>query len=90
MSQVDSLRFRHQAEHLSVAVEDPWSASFADLEGGFAIPIKEYNGRLSSWVLVREFDSRRSVPFDVDHRNKAVRQDSLDGRPSFKILKLRH
>ena len=83
MGQVDPLRFRDQTKHLSVAVETPWPTSFADLQGGLAIPIEEHDARLSRRVFVRKLDSRRAVPFDVDHRDQAIGHNALDGGSSF-------
>src|ERR1017187_2739709 len=90
MSEVDPVRLRDQPEQLPVAVEAPRPTGFGDLQSGFAIPVKEYDVGLPGGIFICEFDCRRPVPFNVDHRDEAILKDSLDGRPSFKILKFGH
>jgi hypothetical protein len=62
----------------------------ADLQGGLAIPVKEHDAGLPGGVFVSELDCRRTVPLDVNYRDEAIRQDTSDGRSSFKILKSSH
>src|ERR1022692_588487 len=90
MGEVDPVRLGDQAEQLPVAVEAPRPTGFGDFQGGLAITTKEHDAGLTGGIFIGELDCRRTVPLDVDHRDEAIRKDSLDGRSSFKILKFGH
>jgi hypothetical protein len=82
VGKIDTLGFRDQAKHLSIAIETPWAASFSDLQGGFAVPIKEHDAGLPCWVFVGKLDSGGAVPFDVNHGHHAIGHNALDSGSS--------
>src|ERR1019366_8745932 len=89
-SEVNPVRLRDQAEQLAVAVEAPRSTGFADFQGGFAVPVKEHDVGLPGGVFVGELDCGRTVPLDVNYRDEAIRQDSLDSGAAREIFELGH
>ena len=88
MSEVDPVRLRNQAEQLTVTIEAPRATNLADFQGGFAIPVKEHDAWLPGGVFVGELDCGRTVPLDVNYRDEAIRQDSLDGGAAREIFEL--
>lgn len=55
-----------------------------------AIAVQENNAGFPGGVLVGEFDCRGPVPFDIDHRYQAVRQNAPHRGTPLEILQLRH
>src|SRR5579871_173348 len=90
VSEVDPARLGDQAEELPVAVEAPRPTGFTDLQSGFAIPVEEQDVGLSGGVLVGELDCSGTVPLDVNYRNEAIGQDSLDDGTAREIFELGH
>src|ERR1039457_5189852 len=90
MGEVNPVRFGDQAEQLPVAIEAPRLPGVSDLQGRFAVPVKEHDAGLTRGIFLGGLDCPCSVPFNVAYRDEAIRKDSLDGRSSFKILKFGH
>jgi hypothetical protein len=86
VGQIDAVCFRDKTEYLPITVKTPRPTRLTDLQRGFAIPVKKDDTRLAGWIFVCELDRRRAVPLDVNHRDKAIRQDSLDGDTSGEIF----
>src|ERR1035437_7933536 len=90
MGEVDPVCLRDQTEQLAVAVEAPRPTGFADFQGGLAIPVKEHDVGLPGGIFVGELDCRRTVPLDINYRNQAVGQDSLNGGAAREFFELGH
>jgi hypothetical protein len=90
MREVDPVRLGNQAEELAVAIEAPRPTGLADFQGGLAIPVKEHDIGFAGGVLVGELDCSRAVPLDVNYRDQAIGQDSLDGGAAGEIFELCH
>src|ERR1022692_3696986 len=90
MGQVDPVRLGDQPKQLPVAVEAPWPTGLADFQGGLAVPVKEHDAWLSGGVFVGELDCGRTVPLDVNYRDEAIRQDSLNSGTAREIFALGH
>ncbi len=58
MGEVDPVRFGDQAEQLPVAIEAPRLPGVSDLQGRFAVPVKEHDAGLTRGIFIGEFDCR--------------------------------
>lgn len=88
--QTDAMRLRNQPKFRTLAVKSPGPTALDHLESRFVMSVKEFVGDLAIRSLIRQFERGRAVPLSINHSNKAVLQDTLDGRVRPKIFESVH
>jgi hypothetical protein len=88
--EVYPLRLGNQAEKFAIAIEAPWPAGFSDFKRRLAIAVKEHDTGLAGRIFVGKLDRGGPVPFDIDHGDKAIRQNASDSGTPLEILQFGH
>src|SRR5690349_16267584 len=84
--ELDAMRFSHKSKKRAVAIERPGLTSSDDLKHRLPLTIEELVAGPTTGVFVGQFDSRITVPLDIDHADRAIRQDATDGNAAFQIF----
>src|SRR5579885_1214069 len=64
----------------TVTVKAPGPSLFDNLDPRLVMPVQKLVRNLAIWRFIRQFHSGRTIPLDIDHGDKAVLQDALNGR----------
>ena len=82
--------FGDEPEQCPVAVEAPGLSLGGHVQRGLAVAVKQLVAEAARGVLVGDLDGDGADPLDVDHGDKAVREDAGNGAVGRDFLERSH
>ena len=90
VGKLNAVRFGDQPKLLGITVETPGLAGFQYFQFGFAIAVDQLIRQPALAVLVGQLDGYGADPFDINYRDKTVRQNAFNRRSAYNVFELRH
>src|SRR3989440_11343997 len=90
VGQADTIRLRGQAKEGTISIKTPRQTSGDDLQVLHSITIQQFVTQVAVDIFINELNTRRTMPFDTDHRDITARKETLNQYPRREIFQESH